>query len=844
MRGNRILCFRQKFTWFCLGIGFILTHQAFSASVDVVEACVKTPQRPWNSAERASIASCLGWQDNESAHPICHGAYYPISRFYPPAQTQSHFIQVRADDVSFVSAGRSKLSGHVDVQQDNRMVSAQTAYLYRDPKTQHVTEVELLGDVIYTEPGRLIRAHRVRLNPKEKSGIINNALYRFHHTYAHASLPAFGKADLIQRFKNRDLFMRGATYTTCSPKDKAWTIRAHEIILSEARGEGIARGAVLELHDTPVLYTPYLSFPISNARKSGFLMPTSGYSNIGGGDVLLPYYWNMAPNYDMTILPHAYTRRGLMLGGDTRFMTAHSKGVFGANFLPGDRAFRRYLKAHEVSYPQLQGVSNNRWSVFVRENTAFNDRLKLEINYQQISDDYFLQDFSNNMTVMTESQLLQEGTLTYTGEHWFGRGMLQGYQTVNPINQSPVHDIYQRLPQIQVRGTYQDLPLKANFEVRAQYDLFRWPNHLEPEKLQGPRYHVNPVLWFDFRKPWGYIMPEAQLVENRYDLHTENKLYKPSFNHTIPRGSVDTGLTFERETTWDSGRYTQTFEPRLYYLYVPYQNQSNIPAFDSAYMIFRYEQLFRVNRFSGFDRISDGNQLAYAFRTRLLADNHGEEKMSFSVGQLRYFSNRRTQLCYEIDGECVDDSRMLGYTSPISKSSPIASVISYTLTPHWTVSGSWSFDVFQKATDNADMSMKYEPEDNHIIRVMYSYLVDANLIVGLTGEEVLAAEHQATLAFAWPINDHWSTVGVYSYNISERYDMVSFLGLQYESCCWAVRAFAGRAFNSLTLEREGTQYNNSVYVQLLLKGLGSVSSNDPASTIHTYLPTYKDLFHK
>ncbi|MCH9756950.1 MAG: LPS assembly protein LptD [Gammaproteobacteria bacterium] len=841
MGDDRILRFGHQFVWFCLGIGLFSSSFAASESVDVVKACVITSKSSWDASHRAQIASCLGWQD-ASMNTMCHGSYQMTPRFSQSSGEHARLIQVRADNVSFVSAGRSKLSGHVEVQHEERIVSAETAYLYRDPKTQHVTEVELLENVIYVEPGRFMRAHRVKLNPLDKSGTIDNALYRFEHKHAHASLPAFGKADLIQRFKNRDLLLKGATYTTCSPKDNAWALRAAEIRLYDDEGRAVVHDAVLEFRDTPIVYTPYLSFPTSKARKSGFLMPTSGYSNIGGGDISFPYYWNIAPNYDATILPHVYTRRGLMLGGDTRFMTAHSNGVLGGNFLARDRAFKEYLAVHQASYPQLRGVSDNRWSVFFRETTMFTDRLKLDINYQKISDDYFLQDFNNNMTVMTESQLLQEGALTYTGDHWFARGMVQGYQTLNPINQSPVDYIYQRLPQIQVRGDYADLPLNANFTVRAQYDLFHWPVN-DATKLEGPRYHVNPELSFDYRKSWGYITPEVQVVENHYNLHTENSVYSPNFNHTIPRYSTDAGLTFERKATWDGGRYTQTFEPRLYYLYVPYQNQSNIPAFDSAYMIFRYEQLFRTNRFSGFDRISDGNQLAYAFRTRLLSEDDGKEKMSFSVGQLRYFSDRRVQLCYAIDGQCTDDSRMLGFTSSESKSSPIATVFTYNLGPVWSLSGSWSFDVFQNATDNADMSMKYEPEKNHILRFMYSYLVDANLIEQLDGSEKLAAEHQATVAYAWPLSEHWSSVGVYSYNISERYDMVSFLGLQYESCCWAVRAFAGRAFNSLNLDREGSQYNNSVYIQLLLKGLGSVSSNDPATTIRTYLPTYKDLFH-
>ncbi len=842
---NRILHFRQQFIGFCLGIGLFSMSFVSTASVDVVEACMNASQLPWDAVKRAKIGSCLGWEDDAS-NTMCHGAYQMSPRFHAvlASKPKEKLMRVQADSVSAVSVGRSKLSGHVEVQHDERVVLAETAYIHRSPKTEHVTEVELLGNVVYMEPGRLMRARRVRLNPRDKSGKVEDALYRFEHKHAQASLPAFGKANMIQRFKNQDLFLSGATYTTCAPKDNAWAIRAAEMKIYAAENKGVARDAVITLRDIPIFYTPYLSFPTSKARKSGFLLPTSGYSNIGGGDILLPYYWNIAPNYDATIMPHVYTRRGLMLGGDTRFMTAHSTGVIGANFLPGDRAFRQYIQAHETSYPELQGMSSNRWSVFLRENTAFNDRLKLAINYQQISDDYFLQDFNNNMAVMTQSQLAQEGTLTYTGDHWFARGMLQSYQTVNPINQNPVSDIYQRLPQLQLRGEYKDLPFYTQFKVRGQYDLFRWPNREDLNKLEGNRYHVNPAVSFDYRKPWGYITPEVQVVENRYDLRSEDKLYKPSFNHVIPRYSTDAGLTFERDAVWDSELYTQTFEPRLYYLYVPYQNQSNIPAFDSAYMIFRYEQLFRANRFSGFDRISDGNQLAYAFRTRLLADNDGEEKMSFSIGQLRYFKDRQVQLCYALDAECEDNSKMLGYTSPVAKSSPIASVISYTFSPYWSVSGSWSFDVFQNQTNNADMSMKYEPEENHIIRVMYSYLVDANLIKDLKGKEALTAEHQATLALAWPLNNHWSAVGVYSYNISERYDMVSFLGIQYESCCWAVRAFAGRAFNSLTLDRDGSEYNNSVYIQLLLKGLGAVSTNDPATTIRTYLPTYKDLFHQ
>jgi len=834
---------QQKLLLTCLCVSLFFAQGEVWASSEKqkepVNACVLAPNLPLDTLVRSHIASCLGWQPNEN-NPMCHGSYQMSPRF--SSVDDPEFIQIRADEVSFASEGRSKLLGHVEVQHDRRAVSAETAFIYRDPKTEHVTEVELLGDVVYVEPGRLMRARRVQLNPEHKTGEINQVLYRLDTTNAGASLPVWGKANLIQRFANRNLLLREATYTTCSPKDSAWLIKAREINLYESEGRGTARDAVLEIRDKPVLYMPYLTFPTSKARKSGFLMPTNGYSNIGGLDLSAPYYWNIAPNYDATIVPHVYARRGVMLGGDTRFLTEHHTGVIGGNFLPRDRAFRDYLKVHQPSYPQLIGVSDNRWSLYLREDTSFTDRLKLKLNYQQISDDYYLQDFSNNMTMMTQSQLLRDGSLTYTDEHWFVRGMVQSYQTINPINQDSVNYIYERLPQVLADGRYDELPWNGKLHVNTQYDLFHWPVN-DGNKLQGPRYHADGNVSFDFRKSWGYIIPEAQLIENHYNLHTTGTHYDPEFNHVIPRYITDTGLVFERDTTWLDKPYTHTFEPRLYYLYVPYQNQSNIPAFESAYMMFRYDQLMRNNRFSGFDRISNANQLTYAFKTRLLSQTTGEEKANLSIGEQVYFTKRRVQLCYQMDGNCEDTPLMLGYTSPDAKYSAIASNFDYHVNSDWSFNGGLVWDVYTKATNNGEANFHYEPAQNHIMRLGYSYLVDGNLIAKNNGTVSLGALHQATGAYAWPLNESWSSVGVYSYNISEGYNMVAFLGLQYETCCWAMRTYAGRSFNSLTLDKGKPEYNNSVYVQVLLKGLGAISSNDPASTIRTYLPGYVDLFH-
>lgn len=836
-----------KFYYTLIGMGLaaslttgVVYHSAsYAADVAMpVQACVVTRDLPLNYATRAQIAQCLGWNTNPS-YPLCRGYYQPLQM---TPLSSSNEIRIAADEVSFYAKGRSDLKGHVEVRQKQQIVNAQTAYIYRDAKTNAVTRIELLGDVRYLEPDRLMLAKKATIYPHGKAGTVEDVIYRFKTPRISAILPAWGRASWVQRFANKDYLLRKATYTTCPPQDKAWQIEAEEITLDNAAGKGIARKAVLRVDDFPLLYTPYLSFPTTNKRKSGFLMPIYGYSNVGGVDIATPYYWNMAPNYDATIVPHVYSRRGMMLGGDLRFLTSDSSGMFNGSFLPDDRAFNQFIVGNQIQYPSLRGLSNNRWSLGLHENTAFTPNLNLNVNYQQVSDDYYLQDFSTNLAVSTTNQLLRQGNITYTTDHWLFGGMAQSYQTLHPINQSFVSDIYERLPQLIANASYSDLPMNANFNMLAEFDYYRWPanNFMLP---QGPRYHVNPILSFPYYRPWGYVTPSVQLVENYYDVRYIGERMTNSFNRTIPRYSIDSGLTFERPTSLVGHAFTQTLEPRLFYLNVPYHNQTPVPVYDSAYMIFNYEQLFRTNRFSGFDRIGDANQLAYALTSRWLSEESGLEKASFSVGQIRYFANRRVQLCYQQFGGCIDTPLFLGYVSPVAKTSPIASHASYAVNPAWVLSGDYVWDSATRATNNGNVNLHYQPAVNHIVNLGYTYLVDGNLILVPREQELQNnALHQASISYAWPLTERWSGLGVYSYNISKRYGMMTFVGFQYDNCCWAVRFMGGRTFKSISPSTLAPQYINNGYIQVVLKGLGSVGNSIPASTINTYLPGYKDIF--
>lgn len=816
----------------------IASLHAQTTIIEPVQACVLNDRQATSAPSRALYASCLGWQHDKS-NGYCQGRYQPLAISPLP----KGLVQVEADEASLYVHGRSRLKGHVQVRDNDRMVSAQTAYVYRDTQSNQVNRIELLGQVRYVEPGRLMLAQKATINPQDKSGQIEQVLYRFDTHHAGAHLPAWGRASFIERFANQNYLLRQATYTTCAPSDKAWRIKASKIELNHEKASGQANNAVLEIHDWPVLYTPYLTFPTSKERKSGFLLPLYGYSNVGGFDLGLPYYWNIAPNYDATLIPHFYSRRGLMLGGNGRFLTHQSNGLFSAHILPHDKAFAQFIKDNEAEYPSLNHLSTNRWTILLQEHTQFNRQWHLNINYQKVSDDYYLQDFSTNLVTTTENQLPQQAELTWSSEHWLLGGKLESYQTLHPINQSRVMDAYQRLPQLRAQGLYEELPMNSNLQLVAQWDNFLWPSKEFP-RPDGLRYHFNPALSINESNLWGYLTPQLQLVENYYDLNGYLSGQNQALNRTIPRYSLDSGLYFERFTRLMGQRFTQTLEPRLYYLYVPYHDQSSIPAFDSDYIIFSYDQLFRNNRFSGFDRIGDANQLAYGVTTRWLTEETGQEKASFSIGQLRYFANRRVQLCYRQDGSCQDNPFMLGYLSPVARYSPVATQANYHLNSAWMVNGSYIFDVYAHATNNAYLNIHYHPEPNHLLTLGYSYLVKGDLTATVPSGREHNALNQATFAYAWPFTDRWSSLGVYSYNISKGYDMMSFLGVQYDTCCWALRLMGGRTFKNLIGPNRLPQYNNNVFVQVLLKGLGSAANGDPNAIIRSYLPRYSDLFHQ
>ena len=627
----------------------------------------------------------------------------------------------------------------------------------------------------------------------------------------------------------------------------SWSIEAKRLTLDLEKDQGIAHNATLRVKGFPVLYTPYYSFPLSDKRKTGFLTPTIGYSNVHGLEIGAPYYLNLAPNYDATITPTLYSQRGVMLAGQGRYITKNSSGIINASILPNDRKYAKFQQDNPDQFPPGDPRTTTRSSLQIDSLTRFNRYWTGAVDYNAVSDDFYLQDFGAGIEATTQRQLVQRADIRYRDSHWNFLGRVQRYQTLRPFNQSRGLGVYTRAPQLQLTGNYPDQWAGTNLRINANFDNFLFP---QPEvKPSGLRFHVNPVATLPMESQSSFLTPNVELMQTNYQIRSGfEQEFDRSTSRTIPIVSIDNGVYFERNTSLFNNNFTQTLEPRLFYVYIPNVNQERIPNFDSRYYIFTYDQLFRANRFSGIDRIGDTNQISYALTTRFLSEETGEEKFVAGIGQIFYFANRHVLLNTVIDEDGIEnipEQDSIGFLNPNDRVSPIAGILSYNLNPKWNLTADAAYDPNLSEMNNSNLNLFFRPDPDRILNFGYSFLINGErrLLNILPEEDQDTNLHQFTASYAWPLPfmNNVRTIGTTTYNISKKFAMEYYFGLEYEACCWAVRVIGGRTFTNLELNQQA-QFKNSVYVQFLLKGAGTLNFSRPDDHVLRSVPTYRDIF--
>ncbi|WP_255365004.1 LPS-assembly protein LptD [Collimonas sp. OK242] len=679
-------------------------------------------------------------------------------------------------------------------------------------------EAEAHGCVRMNRYGDKYTGDDLKLNMDSGQGFLTNPTYWFKANDGHGSAE---RIDFIDEDKSKIIT---GTYTTCPGTKPDWYIKSSTLDVDSGLGEGVAHNGILYFKSVPILGSPVLSFPLSSERQSGVLPPIIGSTNNGGFEFNLPYYFNIAPNRDLTLYPNIITQRGLQMGADARYIGDGYSGQTRVEFLPDDKL-----------------TKSNRYALQSIHAQTLAPGLTMGWNVNFASDNNYPDDFTRSITQSSTRILNREFDLNYAGSFWNVAALASRYQVLQDFNsngQPTLSRPYDRLPQITLNAGKQDI-YGFDWSVNAQYTRFRNTQYDFPQgsgmpttssillPLGGDRIYINPQLSYPIIRPGYFITPKIQLDATSYNI-SPNKFGIPnpiptdatplgnSYNRVLPTFSLDAGLIFEREAKFFGNPMTQTLEPRLFYVRTPYRDQSQFPLFDSGVADFNFAQIFTENRYSGHDRIGDANQLTAAVISRFIEES-GIERLRLGIGQRFYFTEPRVSLGGATD--TITSSRsdlLLTAGGQVTQALGVDNTIQYSQSNNQWV--------------RASSTIKWQPGPKKVIN--FSYQLDHNNVDPLLLDSKYLK--QFDVSAQWPISRRWYGVGRVSYSLQEKTVGQSLLGLEYKADCWVFRVVGQRTPTSSTRSTTG------IFVQLELNGLSSFGSN-PMQALRSGVPGYQNV---
>ena len=618
-------------------------------------------------------------------------------------------------------------------------------------------QLNATGHVRFEREGDVLTGEQLFYDLDDNSGYVDKPQY---------SLPQYGAHGTASRLvaENRDLYkISKTTYTTCDVGDDDWYLRIDRLELDRIRDVGVAHNATVVFKGVPVLYSPYLDFSLSGRRKTGLLPPTIGSTGQSGFEFTQPFYWNIAPNRDLTVAPRVLAKRGVLMNGDFRYLESDLKGELRGEYLPDDR------QKQETRY----GYS---W----QHQQDFGNGFSGSLNLQGVSDDTYFTDLSDKIAATSQTNLNREGDLFYDGNWWTVNTRVQRYQTLqDPL--APVLPPYARVPQITL-NMLRETEAHLDFGVQGEYVEFE-----HPFLLNGRREILYPSISAPFKTSYFYVTPKIGYHTTNYSFEDPTR---PDESRNVPIYSLDSALTFERETSIWGRAFLQTLEPRLYYVYIPFRPQNQLPNFDTALADFNLAQIFTENQFSGGDRINDANQLTAAVTSRLIDPVTGDEQLRFTLGERFYFQQQQVSLTPQLRDSTRSDV-LAAATGQISK--------------HWYTDLGVQFSLDENRVERSNTVLRYQPEIGKAVNFGYRFT-----------RETL---EQVDLSTEWPIGGRWTGLARYNYTLQDKRLLEGLLGVEYNAGCWAAR-FVLHRFVSATQE-----YVNAMFFQLELTGVSRIGSS-------------------
>ena len=701
-------------------------------------------------------------------------------------------------------------TGNVDVQQGNSRLNADEVQLHQrqqDGQTTPVRTVDALGNVHYDDNQVILKG------PKAWSNLNTKDTNVWNGTYQMVGRQGRGDADQMKlRGDNRYTILENGSFTSCLPGSNSWSVVGSEVI--QDRQEEVAEiwNARFKLGNVPVFYSPYMQLPIGDRRRSGFLIPNAKYSSTNGFEFMLPYYWNIAPQADATITPHYMSKRGMQLQNEFRYLSEFGGGLMEFDYLPSDKQYDNDKAVRGIS----QDASSDRWLFYWRHAGVYDQHWRFNADYTKVSDPYYFTDLTSKYYSSTDGYATQKFSVGYADTNWDATLSTKDFQVFGSTSTS---NVYRAMPQLDLNFYQNDI---GPFDGRIYAQAVKFTN-VNSRMPEATRLHIEPTLDLPLSNGWASLDTEAKLLATHYQQdgvdYYNNSLaqnstvsgqLKDSVNRTLPQFKVDGRLVFDRDMDWAEG-YTQTLEPRVQYLYIPYRDQSSIYPYDSTLLQTDYTGLFRDRTYSGLDRIASANQVATGVTTRIY-DNDLVERFNVSVGQIYSFTPSRTGV-NQTDAE--DDTGSLIWAGDTY----------WKVSDRWAVRGGLQYDTRLDNVAQGNAVLEYRQDADRMVQLSYRYSSPEYVAQALNDSTLLTNPiykngiSQVGATASWPIADAWSLVGAYYYDTRNSKPADQLLGLQYSSCCYAIRLGYERKINGW--ENNNSTYDNQISFNIELRGLSS-----------------------
>ncbi|UEX78796.1 LPS-assembly protein LptD [Spiribacter halobius] len=688
----------------------------------------------------------------------------PAARSAPdtPVRGRAERAVVEADEGVYVLTGDAELT-----RADQRIRAERLRY------RAATGELRARGGVELLDRGTLVRGERLDYDLDSDSGRFEGvAEYRI------AAGHLQGRAEAVIADGPMRSRYQGVSLTTCNPGEEVWWLHAGEVSIDREARQGSAWNAWLSIWNVPVFYTPYITFPVGTDRKSGFLAPTLGRSDEGGASFSLPYYWNIAPNYDATLTPEIFAERGLLLGGEVRYLERWGRGEVGGAYLPGDNVF-----------------GDDRWSIEQRHRWRAGDRVRIELEQQRVSDPFYVDDFSTDFDRRSASFLESFGTVSWAAGDFRASLDAQAWQSLDP-DIAAASEPYAREPRLQAAYDPLRSPLPLAFSISGELTEF---THPAPEARDtGSRLDLSPRVALPLRTLGYYVEPAVTWRYTAYDLDRPDASLPERPERSLPVYTVDAGLFLERPSQLFTG-VRQTLEPRAFYRAAPTRDQDQLPRFDTGRSATTFGQLFRESAFTGPDRVEDGERLSLGLTTRFVDERSGREYLRASGGQILYFEDREVTLSGEPDRRERSE-----YVTELRLSLP------------------------RGFSAQADYRWDPEASGNSDLRTLLQWRGSATQVInlGLRRREVdgVRTLDQGELSFALPIGPRWRVFGGVIQDFELDQPQQRFAGLQYDACCHALR-LTHREYLDRDPGRDGATLESQILLELELKGLGGIGDS-------------------